>query len=97
MFLAGERTDPDTLRWAEQHLGVPIVDHSWQTESGWPIAGNPLGIEQLPVKPGSTAVPMPGWNVQCLDDEHNEMPRGTTGDIAIRLPMAPGASSSRCG
>ena len=94
MFLAGERTDPDTLRWAEQHLGVPIVDHWWQTESGWPIAGNPLGIEQLPVKPGSTAVPMPGWNVQCLDDEHNEVPRGTTGDIAIKLPMAPGALST---
>ena len=91
LFLAGERTDPDTLRWAEQHLGVPVVDHWWQTETGWPIAGNPLGIEQLPVKPGSTTLPMPGWNVQCLDANHNEVPRGTTGDIVLKLPMAPGA------
>jgi propionyl-CoA synthetase len=91
LFLAGERTDPDTLRWAEQHLGVPVVDHWWQTETGWPIAGNPLGIEQLPVKPGSTTLPMPGWNVQCLDANHNEVPHGTTGDIVLKLPMAPGA------
>jgi propionyl-CoA synthetase len=91
LFLAGERTDPDTLRWAEQHLGVPVVDHWWQTETGWAIAGNPLGIERLPVKPGSTTVPMPGWRVQCLDSEHNEMPRGTAGDIVVKLPMAPGA------
>jgi propionyl-CoA synthetase len=91
LFLAGERTDPDTLRWAEQHLGVPVVDHWWQTETGWPIAGNPLGIEQLPVKPGSTTLPMPGWNVQCLDANHNEVPPGTTGDIVLKLPMAPGA------
>jgi propionyl-CoA synthetase len=91
LFLAGERTDPETLRWAEDHLGVPVVDHWWQTETGWPIAGNPLGIERLPVKPGSTSVPMPGWDVRCLDGEHNEVPRGETGDIVLKLPMAPGA------
>ena len=91
LYLAGERTDPETLKWAETHLGVPVVDHWWQTETGWPIAGNPLGIERLPVKPGSTSVPMPGWDVRCLDAEHNEVPAGETGDIVIRLPMAPGA------
>jgi propionyl-CoA synthetase len=91
LFLAGERTDPETLRWAEDHLDVPVVDHWWQTETGWPIAGNPLGIERLPVKPGSTSVPMPGWDVRCLDAEHNEVPRGETGDIVLKLPMAPGA------
>ena len=90
-FLAGERTDPETLRWAEDHLDVPVVDHWWQTETGWPIAGNPLGIERLPVKPGSTSVPMPGWDVRCLDAEHNEVPCGETGDIVLKLPMAPGA------
>jgi propionyl-CoA synthetase len=91
LFLAGERTDPETLRWAEEHLGVPIVDHWWQTETGWPIAGNPLGVERLPVKPGSTSVPMPGWDVRCLDEDHNEVPPGVTGDIVLKLPMAPGA------
>ena len=90
LFLAGERTDPETLRWAEEHLGVPVVDHWWQTETGWPIAGNPLGIERLPVKPGSTSVPMPGWDVRCLDADHNEVPAGETGDIVLKLPMAPG-------
>ena len=91
LFLAGERTDPETLRWAERHLGVPVVDHWWQTETGWPIAGNPLGIERLPVKPGSTSVPMPGWDVRCLDGDHREVPTGETGDIVLKLPMAPGA------
>ena len=91
LFLAGERTDPETLRWAEDHLDVPVVDHWWQTETGWPIAGNPLGIERLPVKPGSTSIPMPGWDVRCLDVAHNEVPRGETGDIVLKLPMAPGA------
>jgi len=91
LFLAGERTDPETLRWAEDHLDVPVVDHWWQTETGWPIAGNPLGIERLPVKPGSTSIPMPGWDVRCLDAEHNEVPCGETGDIVLKLPMAPGA------
>jgi len=91
LFLAGERTDPETLKWAQDHLGVPVVDHWWQTETGWPIAGNPLGIEPLPVKHGSTAVPMPGWRVLCLDLNNEEVPAGTTGDIVIAEPMAPGA------
>ncbi|MBT53845.1 MAG: propionyl-CoA synthetase [Mameliella sp.] len=91
LFLAGERTDPDTLKWASTHLQVPVIDHWWQTETGWPIAGNPIGIEELPIKPGSTAVPMPGWQVRCVDETGSEMPRGKTGDIVIREPMAPGA------
>ena len=91
LFLAGERSDPDTLRWAEEHLGVPVVDHYWQTESGWPIAGNPLGIERFPVKYGSTAKAMPGWDVRCVNLSNEEVPRGDTGAIAIKLPLAPGA------
>ncbi|MFB7146158.1 propionyl-CoA synthetase [Agrobacterium deltaense] len=91
LFLAGERTDPETLKWAADHLRVPVIDHWWQTETGWPIAGNPVGVEQLPIKPGSTAVPMPGWKVCCVDENNNEVPRGTTGDIVIAEPMAPGA------
>jgi propionyl-CoA synthetase len=91
LFLAGERTDPETLAWARKHLGVPVIDHWWQTETGWPIAGNPLGIEQLPIKPGSTAVALPGWDVRCVDDGNHEVPRGTQGNIVIRRPMAPGA------
>jgi propionyl-CoA synthetase len=91
LFLAGERTDPETLSWAQRHLGVPVVDHWWQTETGWPIAGNPLGIERLPVKPGSTTIALPGWDVRCVDDENNELPRGKPGNIVIKRPMAPGA------
>jgi propionyl-CoA synthetase len=91
LFLAGERTDPETLKWAEKHLQVPVVDHWWQTETGWPIAGNPLGIQRLPIKPGSTALPMPGWDVRCLDENHNEVHAGETADIVLKLPMAPGA------
>src|SRR3954447_16683598 len=91
LFLAGERSDPDTLRWAEEHLGVPVVDHYWQTESGWPIAGNPLGIERFPVKYGSTAKAMPSWDVRCVNLSNEEVPRGDTGAIVIKLPLAPGA------
>lgn len=91
LFLAGERTDPDTLRWAQQHMGVPVIDHWWQTETGWPVAGNPLGIEQFAVKPGSTTLPMPGWNVQCVDAGNKEVPPGSTGDIVVKLPLPPGA------
>lgn len=91
LFLAGERTDPETLKWASTHLKVPVVDHWWQTETGWPIAGNPLGIERLAIKPGSTALPMPGWDVLCVDENNAELPPGETGDIVIREPMAPGA------
>jgi propionyl-CoA synthetase len=91
LYLAGERTDPETLAWAQKHLGVPVIDHWWQTETGWPIAGNPLGIEAFPIKPGSTAIALPGWDVRCVDDGNHEVPRGTQGNIVIKLPMAPGA------
>ncbi|UXU75195.1 MULTISPECIES: propionyl-CoA synthetase [unclassified Paracoccus (in: a-proteobacteria)] len=90
LFLAGERADPDTVAWAQQHLGVPVVDHWWQTETGWAIAANPIGIEILPTKPGSPSVPMPGYDVQVLDEGGNPVPPGTLGAIAIRLPMPPG-------
>lgn len=91
LFLAGERADPETVKWAEERLGVPVVDHWWQTETGWAIAANPLGVEELPVKPGSPSVPMPGYDVQVLDEEsHRPVPAGTLGAIAIRLPLPPG-------
>jgi propionyl-CoA synthetase len=89
-FLAGERPDPATIHWAEKHLGVPVVDHWWQTETGWAIAANPLGIENLPVEAGSAGKPMPGYDVQVLDEHGKEKPRGELGNIAIRLPMPPG-------
>ena len=91
LFLAGERTDPETLNWATRHLKITVVDHWWQTETGWPIAGNPIGVEELLVKPGSTALPMPGWRVRCVDENSNDVPAGKTGDIIIEEPMAPGA------
>ncbi|HYE50975.1 MAG TPA: AMP-binding protein, partial [Azospirillaceae bacterium] len=74
LFLAGERSDPDTLRWAETHLKVPVIDHWWQTETGWPIAGNPLGLGLMPVKHGSTCRPLPGWDVRVVDPECREVP-----------------------
>ncbi|MEO1249495.1 MAG: propionyl-CoA synthetase [Pseudomonadota bacterium] len=90
LFLAGERADPDTIHWAQKHLGKPVIDHWWQTETGWAIAANPLGIEQLPVKPGSPAVPMPGYEVEILDDAGHPVSPGTLGAIAIKLPLPPG-------
>ncbi|MFJ1292854.1 propionyl-CoA synthetase [Paracoccus yeei] len=90
LFLAGERADPDTVEWAQKHLGVPVVDHWWQTETGWAIAANPIGIEVLPTKPGSPSVPMPGYDVQVLDEGGNPVPPGTLGAISIRLPLPPG-------
>jgi propionyl-CoA synthetase len=92
LFLAGERCDPDTLRWAEEKLGIPVIDHWWQTETGWPIAANCLGIERLPVVPGSPTRPVPGWDLHVLDEEGNERPAGEIGALAVRLPMPPGAS-----
>lgn len=89
-FLAGERCDPDTLLWTEEKLGVPVVDHWWQTETGWAIAGNPLGLEHFPSKPGSATVAMPGWNVQVLDGENQPVPAGDIGAIVIKLPLPPG-------
>ncbi|SFP41161.1 propionyl-CoA synthetase [Amycolatopsis arida] len=91
LFLAGERLDPETHTWAHRTLGVPVVDHWWQTETGWPIAANPRGIEPLPVKPGSATVPMPGWDVRILGPAGEELPPGTEGAIAIRLPLPPGS------
>ena len=90
LFLAGERADPDTVKWAQEHLGVPVIDHWWQTETGWAIAGNPLGIELLPVKLGSPSVPMPGYDVQILDEGGHPVPNGELGAIAIKLPLPPG-------
>jgi propionyl-CoA synthetase len=90
LFLAGERADPDTVKWAQEHLGVPVIDHWWQTETGWAIAGNPLGIELLPVKIGSPTKPMPGYDVQVLDEGGHPVPPGTLGAIAIKLPLPPG-------
>lgn len=90
LFLAGERLDPDTYHWAADHLGIPVIDNWWQTETGWPIATNPVGIEELPVKPGSPTVPTPGYDVQVLDERGDEVPAGTEGAIAIKLPMPPG-------
>ncbi len=90
LFLAGERADPDTIHWAEEKLGVPVIDHWWQTETGWAIAANPMGIEHLPVKVGSPSVPMPGFDVHILDEDGQPMPAGELGAIAIKLPLPPG-------
>ena len=92
LFLAGERCDPETLGWAEKQLRVPVIDHWWQTETGWPIAANCLGIELLPVVPGSPTQPVPGWDVRVLDGAGEELPRGETGALVVKLPMPPGAS-----
>ncbi len=90
LYLAGERADPDTVQWAERHLKVPVIDHWWQTETGWPIAANPLGIEALPIKLGSPSVALPGYDVQVLDEGGHPLPPGTLGAVAIRLPLPPG-------
>jgi len=90
LYLAGERTDPDTLAWAQKSLQRPVIDHWWQTETGWAIAANCMGLEELPVKPGSPTVPVPGWNVQVLNDENEEVPRGDIGAICVKLPLPPG-------
>jgi propionyl-CoA synthetase len=90
LFLAGERLDPDTYQWATERLGVPVVDNWWQTETGWPIAANPRGLEPLPIKPGSPTVPVPGFDVQVLGQDGVQVPPGTEGAICIKLPMPPG-------
>jgi propionyl-CoA synthetase len=91
LFLAGERADPPTVEWAEQKLNKPVVDHWWQTETGWCIAGNPVGLGMLPVKHGSATVPMPGWDIRVVDESCKEVPAGTIGSIVAKLPMPPGA------
>ncbi len=90
LFLAGERCDPDTLEWAQRHLGVPVIDHWWQTETGWSIVANPLGIEPLPVKPGSPTKPAPGWDLAVLDGDGAPVEAGTIGTIVAKLPLPPG-------
>ena len=91
LFLAGERSDPDTIHWAEEKLGVPVIDHWWQTETGWAIAANCMGIEPLPVVPGSPTRAAPGWNVQVLDSGGQPAAPDEIGALAIKLPLPPGA------
>ena len=90
LFLAGERADPDTIHWAENILKVPVIDHWWQTETGWPVAGNPIGLGPLPVKYGSPTVPMPGYVLEVLDEGGKPAPPDTMGSIVIKLPLPPG-------
>jgi len=91
LFLAGERSDPATLQWAEQHLGVPVIDHWWQTETGWPICANCLGVEQLPVKHGSPAKAVPGWDVRVVDANSQPVKAGEIGALVVKLPLPPGS------
>jgi propionyl-CoA synthetase len=91
LFLAGERCDPDTLIWARERLAVPVVDHWWQTETGWPMAANCVGLGMLPVKPGSPTKIVPGYDIRVLGDDNREMPPGQIGSIAVKLPMPPGS------
>ena len=97
LFLAGERSDPDTLQWAEEHLKVPVIDHWWQTETGWAISGNPLGVHLFPIKYGSATRPMAGWDVRVLAPDLSEMPRGDIGAICVKLPLPPGTLPSLWG
>ncbi len=90
LFLAGERSDPATLQWAEEKLRVPVIDHWWQTETGWAITANCIGLETFPVKHGSASRPSPGYELQILDDKGNPLPRGEMGKMAVKLPMPPG-------
>jgi propionyl-CoA synthetase len=90
LFLAGERADPDTIAWAERILGVPVIDHWWQTETGWCIAGNPAGLGLLPVKPGSATVPLPGYDLQAVDSAANPVATGQMGSLVVKLPLPPG-------
>jgi propionyl-CoA synthetase len=94
LFMAGERLDPPTYYWASEKLDVPVIDHWWQTETGWPICANPMGIEPLNTKPGSSSVPTPGFNVKVLRSAQEEQTRGQKGAIAIKLPLPPGCLSS---
>ena len=91
LFLAGERLDPETYSWASDLLGIPVIDHWWQTETGWAICANPAGLELLPIKPGSPTKPMPGWDVRIVDASGRPVPPGEDGAIVIKLPLPPGA------
>ena len=90
LYLAGERGDPDTIQWAERALGVPVIDHWWQTETGFPMVANPVGLELLPVKYGSPSVAMPGFEIHVVDEASHELPANTTGAIVVKLPLPPG-------
>ncbi len=90
LFLAGERCDPDTLLWAQEQLNVPVIDHWWQTETGWAIGANCVGLELLPVKPGSCTRPVPGFDIVVPDAQGKELPAGETGNIVVRQPLPPG-------
>jgi propionyl-CoA synthetase len=90
LFLAGERLDPETYRWAGELLGIPIIDHWWQTETGWPIAADLMGLEPMPTKPGSPTMPVPGYDVRIVDADGAELKPGETGEIVVRLPLPPG-------
>ena len=94
LFLAGERCDPDTLLWAQKQLGVPVIDHWWQTETGWPIGANCVGLGMLPVKPGSCTKPVPGYDVQVLGENGQELAPGEIGSIVVKLPLPPGCLST---
>jgi propionyl-CoA synthetase len=91
LFLAGERCDPDTLLWAGERLGVPVIDHWWQTELGWPAIANCAGLGILPIKPGSPTLPVPGYDIQVLSENGQETKAGQIGKIMIKLPLPPGA------
>ena len=97
LFLAGERLDPETYTWASRLLGVPVVDHWWQTETGWPIAANLMGMEPMPPKPGSATAPVPGYDVRILDVDGEEVAPGTEGAIMIRTPLPPGTLTTLWG
>jgi propionyl-CoA synthetase len=94
LFLAGERLDPETYRWAGDLLGIPVIDHWWQTETGWPIAADLIGLEPMPTKPGSPTYPVPGFDVRVVDAHSAEVSPGQTGEIVIRLPLPPGCLPS---
>jgi propionyl-CoA synthetase len=92
LFLAGERLDPDTYHWAHELLGRPVIDHWWQTETGWPVAANCMGLDPQPFKPGSPTRPVPGYRVAILDSEGAPLPPNTEGAVVIRLPLPPGTA-----
>ncbi|MCB1691576.1 MAG: AMP-binding protein, partial [Pseudomonadales bacterium] len=90
LFVAGERTDPPTYHWLKDILGIPVVDHWWQTETGWPIASNPVGLESFPTRPGSATFPVPGYDVKILSPDHAVLGPGEEGDVTVKLPLPPG-------
>jgi propionyl-CoA synthetase len=91
LFLAGERLDPDTLHWAEKSLGIPVIDHWWQTETGWAICANCIGIHHFPIKEGSPTKAAPGWNVQVVDPDNKRVKAGEIGALVVKLPLPPGS------